>query len=64
VQDKKNHVRFTSKFMLYSLCQLPYGNGGIKLGWEEHSQIKGTNTEQVLCKGYSFLLYIKIVVEY
>jgi hypothetical protein len=38
--------------------------GGIKLGWEEHSQIKGTNTEQVLCKGYSFLLYIKIVVEY
>jgi hypothetical protein len=23
VQDKKNHVRFTGKCMLYSLCQLP-----------------------------------------
>ena len=23
VQDKKNHVRFTDKCMLYSLCQLP-----------------------------------------
>ena len=23
VQDKKNHVRFTRKCMLYSLCQLP-----------------------------------------